>query len=104
LRNDKKRFIKINSSTKQGVLANTVWNEIVPQLDNLKLLNAYYYMLSWEAEIESEALGGGYITVIIINIFLLMVVFILQFKTFKGIIIVLSVLSLGVIGHVTMLF
>ena len=33
-----------------------------------------------------------------------MVVFILQFKTFKGIIIVLSVLPLGVIGHVTMLF
>lgn len=101
---DKNRFIKITSSTKEGVLANTVLKEIVPKLDEIKMPSGYYYKLSGEAESEGDAFGGGFITVIILTIFLFIAVLILQFKTFKGIIIVLSVLPLGVIGGVTMLF
>jgi len=85
-------------------LANTVLEEIVLQLDNLKLPNDYYYKLSGEAESKGDAFGGGFITVILLTIFLFIAVLMLQFKTFKGIIIVLSVLPLGVIGGVTMLF
>jgi multidrug efflux pump subunit AcrB len=64
----------------------------------------YYYKLSGEAESEGDAFGGGFLTVIILTVFLFIAVLILQFKTFKGILIVLSVIPLGVIGGVTMLW
>ena len=101
---DKNRFIKITSATKEGVLANDVLKEVLPKLDNLKMPSGYFYKLSGEAESEGDAFGGGFITVIILTIFLFIAVLILQFKTFKGIIIVLSVLPLGVIGGITMLW
>lgn len=101
---DKNRFIKITASTKDGVLANEVLKDIVPKLDKLKMPKGYYYKLSGEAESEGDAFGGNFLTVIILTVFLFIAVLILQFKTFKGIIIVLSVLPLGVIGGVTMLW
>lgn len=101
---DKNRFIKITSATKDGILANDVLKEVLPKLDNLKMPSGYFYKLSGEAESEGDAFGGGFITVIILTIFLFIAVLILQFKTFKGIIIVLSVLPLGVIGGITMLW
>jgi multidrug efflux pump subunit AcrB len=101
---DKNRFIKITSATKDGILANDVLKEVLPKLDNLKMPSGYFYKLSGEAESEDDAFGGGFITVIILTIFLFIAVLILQFKTFKGIIIVLSVLPLGVIGGITMLW
>ena len=101
---DKNRFIKITASTKEGTLANDVLKDIIPKLDALKMPTGYEYKLSGEAESEGDAFGGGFITVIILTVFLFIAVLILQFKTFKGIIIVLSVLPLGVIGGVSMLF
>jgi multidrug efflux pump subunit AcrB len=76
----------------------------VPQLDKLKLPEGYYYKLSGEAESEGDAFGGGFITIILLTVFLFIAVLILQFKTFKGIIIVLSLIPLGVIGGVNMLW
>lgn len=101
---NKSRFVKITASTQKGVLANDVLKDVVPQLDQLQLPTGYYYKLSGEAESEDDAFGGGFITVIILTIFLFIAVLILQFKTFKGILIVLSVIPLGVIGGVTMLW
>jgi len=101
---NKNRFIKVNSSTQEGILANDVLKEVVPKLDKLKLPKGYSYKLSGEAESEGDAFGGGFITVIILTVFLFIAVLILQFKTFKGILIVLSVIPLGIIGGVTMLW
>jgi multidrug efflux pump subunit AcrB len=101
---NKNRFVKITSSTKKDVLSNDVLKDIVPQLDQLKMPKGYYYKLSGEAESEGDAFGGGFITVIILTVFLFIAVLILQFKTFKGILIVLSVIPLGVIGGVSMLW
>lgn len=101
---DKNRFIKITASTRDGILANDVLKDIVPKLDQLKMPTGYYYKLSGEAESEGDAFGGNFITIIILTVFLFIAVLILQFKTFKGILIVLSVIPLGVIGGVTMLW
>jgi multidrug efflux pump subunit AcrB len=101
---NKNRFVKITSSTRKGILANDVLKDVVPQLDQLKMPKGYYYKLSGEAESEGDAFGGGFITVIILTVFLFIAVLILQFKTFKGILIVLSVIPLGVIGGVSMLW
>jgi len=101
---NKKRFVKVTSSTRKDVLANDVLAGVVPQLDALKMPEGYYYKLSGEAESEDDAFGGGFITVILLTVFLFVAVLILQFKTFKGILIVLSVIPLGVIGGVSLLW
>lgn len=101
---NKNRFVKVTSSTQKDVLANDVLEDVVPKLDQMKMPKGYYYKLSGEAESEDDAFGGGFITVIILTVFLFIAVLILQFKTFKGILIVLSVIPLGVIGGVSMLW
>jgi multidrug efflux pump subunit AcrB len=101
---NKIRFANVTAYTKKNVLANNVLKTVVPKLDSLHFPDGYYYKLSGEAESEGDAFGGGFFTVILLTIFLFVAVLILQFKTFKGTLIVLSVIPLGVVGGVTMLW
>ncbi len=89
--------------TKEGYLANDLLVDIIPQLDKLKMPKGYYYKLSGEKESEGDALGGNFLSVIILSTFLFIAVLLLQFKTFKGIIIVMSIIPLGVLGGVLFL-
>lgn len=100
---NKSRFAKVTSLTKDNVLANDILKDIVPELNKLKMPKGYYYNLSGEAESEGDALGGNFLSVIILSTFLFIAVLLLQFKTFKGIIIVLSIIPLGVLGGVIFL-
>lgn len=100
---NKSRFAKVTSLTKDNLLANDILKDVVPQLNKLKMPKGYYYKLSGEAESEGDALGGNFLSVIILSTFLFIGVLLLQFKTFKGIIIVLSIIPLGVLGGVVFL-
>ena len=100
---NKSQFAKVTSLTKDNVLANDILKDIVPELNKLKMPKGYYYKLSGEAESEGDALGGNFLSVIILSTFLFIAVLLLQFKTFKGIIIVLSIIPLGVLGGVIFL-
>jgi multidrug efflux pump subunit AcrB len=100
---NKSRFAKVTSLTKEHVLANDILKEVVPELNKLKMPPGYYYKLSGEAESEGDALGGNFLSVIILSTFLFVGVLLLQFKTFKGIIIVLSIIPLGILGGVVLL-
>ncbi len=93
----------MTSLTKENVLANDILKNIVPELNKLKLPVGYYYKLSGEAESEGDALGGNFLAVILLSGFLFIGVLLLQFKTFKGIVIVLSIIPLGVLGGVIFL-
>jgi multidrug efflux pump subunit AcrB len=101
---NKNRFAKVTASTSQGVLANDVLKTVVPKLNAIKMPPGYYYKLAGQAESEGDTLSRGFITVIIATLFLFVVVLILQFKTFKGLLIVLSVIPLGVVGGALILF
>lgn len=100
---NKSRFAKVSSLTKDNVYANDVLKDIVPELNKLKLPSGYYYRLSGEAESEGDALGGNFLSIILLSGFLFIGVLLLQFKTFKGIIIVLSIIPLGILGGVIFL-
>ena len=100
---NKSRFAKVTSLTKDNMLANGILKDVVPELNKLKMPKGYYYKLSGEAESEGDALGGNFMSVIILSTFLFIGVLLLQFKTFKGIIIVLSIIPLGVLGGVVFL-
>ena len=61
-----------------------------------------YYVAAGDIEASQESFGGlG--TIILITVFGILGILILEFKTFKGTLIVLSVVPLGIIGAVLML-
>jgi multidrug efflux pump subunit AcrB len=101
---DKNRFAKVTASTGAGVLANDMLKQLVPGLDHIQMPRGYYYKLAGEAESEDDTFAGGFMTVVIATLFLFVVVLLLQFKTFKGLLIVLSVIPLGVVGGALILF
>lgn len=101
---NKSRFAKVNALTKEGVLANSVLKEVVPKIKAMKMPQGYYYKLSGEAESEGDSLGGNFISVIIMSTFLFIAALILQFKNFRGILIVLSVIPLGLVGGIVLLY
>ena len=100
---NKSRFSKVTALSAKGYYANDLLTHIVPKLDQLKMPKGYYYKLSGEKESEGDALGGNFLAVIILSTFLFVAVLLLQFKTFKGIIIVLSIIPLGILGGVLLL-
>lgn len=100
---NKSRFSKVSAMTKTGYLANDMLVDIIPKLDKLEMPKGYYYKLSGEKESEGDALGGNFLSVIILSTFLFIAVLLLQFKTFKGIIIVMSIIPLGILGGVLFL-
>ncbi|WDO12373.1 efflux RND transporter permease subunit [Flavobacterium sp. WW92] len=100
---NKSPFSKVSAMTKDGYLANDLLVDITPKLDKLEMPKGYYYKLSGEKESEGDALGGNFLSVIILSTFLFIAVLLLQFKTFKGIIIVMSIIPLGILGGVLFL-
>ena len=101
---DKKRFVIVTAFTEQNVLSQQI-NKAFEEKMKLQTLPAgYSYETAGEAESEQEAFGGGFMTVVIATIFMFIMVLILEFKTFKSTLIVLSVIPLGVIGGVAMLW
>ena len=101
---DKKRFVVITAFTDKGVLAQDVLKDFMKKAGSLQLPQGYELQMAGEAESEKDAFGGGFMTVVIATVFLFIMVLILEFKTFKSTLIVLSVIPLGIIGGVLMLW
>lgn len=101
---DKKRYVVVTAFTDKGVLASAINQAFEAQIPSLQLPAGYQVQIAGEAESEQEAFGGGFLTVVIATVFLFIMVLILEFKTFKSTLIVLSVIPLGIIGGVAMLW
>jgi multidrug efflux pump subunit AcrB len=100
---DKARFATVTSFVKSGYLYENVTNEVIKKLDKFRFPQGYYYQAAGEVENKQESFGGlG--TIIMITVFGFIAVLVLEFGNFKSTLIVLSVIPLGVIGAVTMLF
>jgi multidrug efflux pump subunit AcrB len=101
---DKKRYVVVTAYTDKGVLTQQINDAFQKEMKNMQLPAGYDFQIAGEAESEKEAFGGGFMTVVIATIFLFIMVLILEFKTFKSTLIVLSVIPLGIIGGVAMLW
>ncbi|TAH29690.1 MAG: efflux RND transporter permease subunit [Cytophagales bacterium] len=100
---NKDRFILITSFVKTGFNTSQLTQKIDAQLSNFKFPKSYSYMLAGEAESSSESFGGiG--TIAIVAFFGLFAILVLEFRTFKSTLIVLSVVPLGIIGALITLF
>jgi multidrug efflux pump subunit AcrB len=101
---DKKRYVVVSAFNDKGVLSADLTKAFIERAAELNLPEGYSWQLAGEAESEKEAFGGGFMTVIIATVFLFIMVLLLEFKTFKSTLIVLSVIPLGIIGGVLMLW
>jgi multidrug efflux pump subunit AcrB len=97
------RSMTIASSVRTGYNTDRVAKEIISRVRQLKLPEGYKVIEAGEIESRKESFEGiG--TAIIIAIFGIFAVLILEFRTFKSTLIVLSVIPLGIIGGLVMLW
>lgn len=96
---NKLRTISVNAFVKKGFLNDRVINDVIAKMDKQQLPSGYHYEMGGEVETRQESFGG-FGTVIMITVFLFIAVLVLEFKTFKSTLIVLSVIPLGIVGAV----
>jgi multidrug efflux pump subunit AcrB len=94
---DKIRMISVTAYVDKGFLTDNVISDVIGKMDNIKLPAGYSYGMGGELESRKESFGG-FLSVIIVTIFLFIAVLILEFRTFKSTLIVLSVIPLGIVG------
>jgi multidrug efflux pump subunit AcrB len=99
---DKNRFITVTSFVKTGYNTRKVTENILNKLKEIPLSKGYRFVAAGEVETSQESFGGmGQI--VTITIFGILAILLLEFKTFKSTLIVLSVIPLGIIGAVGIL-
>ena len=100
---NKQRFTSVSAFAKTGFNTFAIFDEIRPKLAALDLPKGYHIDEAGEAESSAESTGGigG---IILLAVFGILGVLVLEFRTFKSTIIVLSVVPLGIVGALMALF
>lgn len=96
---NKERTVSVNSFVAKGYSNDKVITAVIKQMDAFDFPPGYSYEMGGEVE-SREAAFGGFGTIIIVTIFMFIAVLVLEFKTFKSTLIVLSVIPLGIVGAV----
>jgi multidrug efflux pump subunit AcrB len=94
---EKRRVVSVTASIQEGFLADRVINSTVEKMNAFTLPAGYSYEMGGEVEARQDSFGG-FLSIIIVTIFLFVAVLVLEFKTFKSTLIVLSVIPLGIVG------
>lgn len=100
---NKERFVTVTSFVQKGFLVNDLITATTKGMDEMHLPAGYNYQMAGEVESRQESFSG-FGAVILVTVFLFIAVLILEFRTFKSTLIVLSVIPLGVIGAVVALW
>jgi multidrug efflux pump subunit AcrB len=99
---DKDRYTTVTAFVRNGYNTTKVTEGILKQLDKMSFPRGASYMAAGEVESKQQSFGGlG--PIILLTIFGILGILILEFKTFRGTLIVLSVVPLGIIGAVLIL-
>ncbi len=99
---DKDRFTSITAFVKTGFRAAELNRDLGKKMAEMRMPEGYTFKMAGEVE-SAERSFGGLGPIILLTIFGLLSVLILEFKTFRSTIIVLSVIPLGIIGAILML-
>ena len=100
---DKTRMVSISAFVSKGYLNEEVIKMVMDKLDQFSLPSGYTYQMGGEYETRQESFSG-FTIIIILTIFLFIGILLLEFKTFKSTIIVLSVIPLGMVGALAALW
>ncbi|GAB1463420.1 efflux RND transporter permease subunit [Pedobacter sp.] len=96
---NKIRTISVNSFVQKGYLNDQVIKDVETQMAKMKLPDGYHFEMGGEVETRSQSFGG-FGSIILVTLFMFIAVLVLEFKTFKSTLIVLSVIPLGIVGAV----
>ena len=96
---NKIRTVSVSCFAQKGFLNNNVIDAVIKEMDKMKMPVGYTYKMGGELESRNESFGG-FGSIIIITIFFFIAVLVLEFRTFKSTLIVLSVIPLGIVGAV----
>ena len=100
---DKTRMVSISAFVSKGYLNDEVIKMVMDKLDQFSLPSGYTFQMGGEYETRQESFSG-FTIIIILTIFLFIGILLLEFKTFKSTIIVLSVIPLGMVGALAALW
>jgi len=100
---NRNRTVSVCAFVMNGYLADNVIKNIISLMDNFKLPQGYSYKMGGEFESRQETFAG-FGTILIITMFLFIAILVLEFKTFKSTLIVLSVIPVGLVGALTALW
>lgn len=96
---DKIRMVAVTAFVDKEFLVGNVVTDVIEKMNSMNLPAGYTYGMGGEVESREKSFGG-FEKVIIVTIFLFIAVLILEFRTFKSTLIVLSVIPLGIVGAV----
>jgi multidrug efflux pump subunit AcrB len=96
---NKTRTVSVNAFVQKGVLNDRVIDKVIAKMDVMKLPVGYSYEMGGDVESRKQSFGGLEV-ILIITLFLFIAALVLQFKTFKSTLIILSVIPLGIVGAV----
>jgi multidrug efflux pump subunit AcrB len=100
---DRERAVTVTSFVRTGYNTNRVTRQVLGALESLELPQGYRIVAAGEIESRQESFGGiG--SAVILATFMILAVLILEFKTFRGTLIVASVIPLGIMGGILALF
>ncbi|GAA0546670.1 efflux RND transporter permease subunit [Chitinophaga japonensis] len=94
---EKRRVVSVKAFVQKGFLVDRVISDVTGKMDQVALPAGYSYEMGGEVESRENSFGG-FMSIIIVTVFLFVAVLILEFGTFKSTLIVLSVIPLGVVG------
>lgn len=101
---NKERYALVSSFVQQGKNVDQLTTSVLNTIDKeLRLPAGYRVIAAGERESREESFGG-LSTIIMLTIFGLLAILILEFRTFKSTLIVLSVVPMGMIGALLALF
>ncbi|HUH19058.1 efflux RND transporter permease subunit [Albibacterium sp.] len=96
---NKIRTVSVNSFVQSGYQNDQVIQQVIDEMNEMPLPDGYSYIMGGEVEAREQSFGG-FGTIILTTVFLFIAVLVLEFKTFKSTLIVLSVIPLGIVGAV----
>jgi multidrug efflux pump subunit AcrB len=96
---NKIRTVSVNSFVQKGYLNDKVIKDVEAQMQKMQLPAGYHFEMGGEVESRNQSFGG-FGSIILVTLFLFVAVLVLEFKTFKSTLIVLSVIPLGIVGAV----
>jgi multidrug efflux pump subunit AcrB len=99
---NKERYTSVTSFLETGHNVFEKFDEIETKLKEVKFPNGYRYVAAGEREAQAESFGGMG-SIVLITVFGLFAILVLEFRTFKSTLIVLSVVPLGIVGALLIL-
>ncbi len=94
---DAERSVTVTSNVRTGHNTDRLTKDVLAQLESWTLPDGYAITAAGELESRQESFGGlG--TAVLLATFGILAILVLEFRTFKGMLIVASVIPLGIVG------